>query len=59
MIVLMLFIPPALLGILLLLGGFEERLVERLTMPSPDTPPPALPDGEVPAADDRLPKADT
>ncbi|MEW1914079.1 hypothetical protein AB0442_37620 [Kitasatospora sp. NPDC085895] len=62
----MLFIPPVLLGILLLLGGFEDRLLEQLATPPPDTsspdaaPPPALPDAAVPpAADDRLPIAET
>ncbi|PBC70004.1 hypothetical protein BX265_7387 [Streptomyces sp. TLI_235] len=59
MIVLMLLIPPALLGVLLLLGRFEDRLVEHLTTPSPDAPPPPpLPDGAVPAADNQLPIAD-
>nr|WP_179419766.1 hypothetical protein [Streptomyces sp. TLI_235] len=55
----MLLIPPALLGVLLLLGRFEDRLVEHLTTPSPDAPPPPpLPDGAVPAADNQLPIAD-
>ncbi|WP_030276376.1 hypothetical protein [Streptomyces sp. NRRL B-24484] len=42
MLVLMLFMPPALLGALLLLGRFEERLTDRLTTPPPDEPAPSL-----------------
>ncbi|MEV7182561.1 hypothetical protein [Kitasatospora sp. NPDC093679] len=45
MLVLMLLMPPALLGALLLLCQLEERLTDRLTAPPPDEPAPSLPEG--------------